>query len=524
MHTNEKNLPGGAGDACEPGMDDLLVQAPVAMALLGPDLRFLKANRHWRLLADRHEIVGARWDDVFPALAASRVPALLHAVLEHGKPQTAREVPLTLRRHGQPQACWLRLHGEAQRDSAGRIAGVLMVATDVTDEVRSRHALETAFKERQRLAVELERASRARHEFLAMLVHELRNPLAPIVSALELMQLKGAGDTQWEQDVVRRQVERLTRLLDDLLGSRGVAPAQVALQRQPVEIADMLAEAADMSAALVKARNHRLVIEVERGRLACRGDPLRLAQAVAHLLNNAARYTPPGGRIEVRASRDHDHVVIRVKDSGCGIAPELLPRVFELFFQGPQGQRPEGGMGVGLAITKNLVELHGGTVSAASEGVDRGAEFVVRLPRMTEVDAVTDWSVPGDLATADGTRRLRILVVDDDEDAAASLAALLRLDGHYVVVALTPEDALAAVPPLRPHVALLDIGLPGMSGHDLGVRIRELLAPRTCRLIAVTGYGQEGDRQRSAELGFVDHLVKPVNHERLLRQLAETAR
>jgi len=511
------------GDTRADAAHALLLQAPVAIALLGRDLRFRFANRHWHLLTERHDLDGCRWDDTFLELATTSLPAALHEVLDSGKPQTVREAKLVLSRHGRPQDCFLRFHLDARRDDLGRVDGVMLVAVDVTDEVRSRHALETAFKERQRLAVELDRASRTKHEFLAMLGHELRNPLAPIVSALELMQLKATADTRWEQDIVRRQVDRMTRLLDDLLGAGGVARGQVTLQRQPVEIADMLAEAADMAAPLMTSQNQQLVLDVERGRLVCRGDSLRLAQAVANLLGNAARYTQPGGRIEVGAWRDQDQVVIRVKDSGCGIAPEILPRVFELFFQGPQGELPEGGMGVGLTITKNLVEMHGGTVCAASDGAGRGAEFIIRLPRMTEVDAVTDRGLPTDLAGDDGgdMRRLRILVVDDNEDAAAALAALLRLDGHHVTVAVSPEQALVLVPQLRPHVALLDIGLPGMSGHELGVCIRQMLAPRGCRLFAITGHGQDGDRQRSAELGFVDHLVKPVNHELLLRHLAE---
>jgi len=277
-------------------------------------------------------------------------------------------------------------------------------------------------------------------------------------------------------------------------------------------------------APLLKAQNHQLDVDVERGRLACRGDPVRLAQAVANLLHNAARYTEPGGRIVLSAWRDQDQVVIRVKDHGCGIPAEILPRVFELFFQGPQAQRPEGGMGVGLTIARNLVEMHGGCISAASDGPGHGAEFVVRLPRMTEVDAVTDRELPPELAAGDAgapKQRLRILIVDDNEDAAESLSQLLHMDGHQVTIALSPQQALDAVPHLRPHVALLDLGLPGMNGHELGVRIREALQPRTCRLFALTGYVQDDDRLRSVELGFVDHLIKPVNHELLLRHLAD---
>jgi signal transduction histidine kinase/ActR/RegA family two-component response regulator len=503
----------------------LLMQAPVAIALLdGRDLRFRFANRHYRHIAERHELAGLRLDEACPEMAGTAVPALMRDVLLNGKPHVAREVKLTRHRHGRPQECIFRFQLEPHRDASGRVGGVMVVASEVTDEVRSRHALETAFKERQRLAVELDRASRTKREFLAMLGHELRNPLAPIVSALELMQLKGASDTRWEQGVIARQVDRLTRLLDDLLGAGSGEGGPMTLQRQPVEIADMLAEAADMVAPLLKSQGHRLDIDVERGRLACRGDPLRLAQAVANLLNNAARYTEAGGRIAVGAWRDQDQVVIRVKDDGCGIAPEILPRVFELFFQGPQAHRPEGGMGVGLTIARNLVEMHGGTVSAASDGPGHGAEFVIRLPRMTEVDAVTDRHLPPEFEGTDAReapRRLRILVVDDNEDTAESLAQLLHMDGHQVTIALSPQQALEVVPQLRPHVALLDIGLPGMSGHDLGLRIREMLRPRSCRLFAITGYSREGDRQRSAELGFVDHLIKPVNHEVLLRHIAD---
>ena len=512
-----------AGELGLEAMRALLMQAPMAMALLsGTDLRFRFANRHYVQLTERHAPRGMPWDEACPDLAATGIGALLREVMASGRPSVAREVKLQRQRHGRAQECFFRFQIEPYRGASRHVEAVMVVVSEVTDEVRSRHALETAFKERQRLAVELDRASRSKHEFLAMLGHELRNPLAPMVSALELMQRKGASDTRWEQDVIQRQVDRLTRLLDDLLGAGSVARGKVTLQRQPVEIADMVAEAADMARPLLRAQNHRLAIDVERGRLACRGDPLRLAQAVANLLHNAARYTEPGGRIDVGAWREQDQVVIRVKDNGCGIAPEILPRVFELFFQAEQGHdRASGGLGIGLTLVQRLAALHGGSVSAASDGPGHGAEFIVRLPRMTEVDAVTDREPPPELMGEPAAERaLRILIVDDNEDAAASLAQLLHLDGHHVTVALSPPQALAVVPQLRPHVALLDIGLPGMSGHELGVRIRELLQPRGCRLFAITGYGREGDRQRSAELGFVDHLLKPVNHGELRRHLA----
>jgi PAS domain S-box-containing protein len=500
----------------------LLQQAPVAIAVLGgPEHRFRLANDAYCALVCRDDLLGRRWADVFPELRDSALPEILREVYQTGRPYSARELLVSLRRHGRLEEGFFRFKLSAQRDAAGEVVGVMVVAAEVTDEVRSRHALETAFKDRQRLLVELDRASRSKHEFLAMLGHELRNPVAPIVSALELMALKNGGDTRWEQDVIRRQVKHLTQLLDDLMGTGSVLRGQVTLQRQPIELGDLLAEAIDMAGPALKAHDHRVVLTVEAGRLACRGDPLRLAQAVSNLLHNAARYTPRGGRIEVSARRENGCAVISVSDDGRGIPAEVLPRIFELFFQGPLSpDRSEGGMGVGLTVAKNLVEMHGGSIEAHSDGPGRGARFVIRLPRMTEVDAVTGRDPVGELAGDMPARPHRILVVDDNADAADALAELLRLDGHQVAVATSAQQALNLLPRIKPDVALLDIGMPGMNGYDLGLQIRQRMGSRVCRLFAVTGYGEDSDLRRSAQLGFVDHLVKPVDHERLLQQLA----
>jgi signal transduction histidine kinase len=510
----------------EPSLADaqaLLQQAPVAIAVLsGPEHRFALANGRYAELVCRDDLLGRCWADVFPELRDTALPEILAEVYRTGQPYAAREMRVPLRRHGRSEDAFFRFNLVAQRDPAGKVGGIMVVANEVTDEVRSRHALEVAFRDRQRLLVELDRASRTKHEFLAMLGHELRNPVAPIVSALELMALKEGGDTRWEQDVIRRQVKQLTRLLDDLMGTGSVLRGHVTLQREPIEVGDLLAEAVDMAGPSLKAHDHRVTTTVEAGRLACRGDPVRLAQAVANLLNNAARYTPRGGRIELSARRDGDAAHITVSDDGRGIPADVLPHIFELFYQGPQSpDRSEGGMGVGLTVARNLVEMHGGSVCAHSDGPGRGACFTVRLPRMTEVDAVVTTRDPvGELSGEPlPARPRRILVVDDNADAADALAELLRLDGHQATVATSAQQALNLLPRVKPDVALLDIGLPGMNGYDLGVQIRQRMGARACRLFAVTGYAEESDRRRSAQLGFVDHLIKPVDHDRLLQQL-----
>ena len=369
-------------------------------------------------------------------------------------------------------------------------------------------------RERVQLLQSAEAANRAKDEFLAMLGHELRNPLSPILTALELMRLRGSGDSERERTVIERQVAHLTRLVDDLLDVSRIARGKVELKEEVVEMAEVVATAIEMASPLLEQRSHTLDVDVPRRGLLVRGDSIRLSQVVSNLLTNAAKYTPPSGHVSVRAAEEDDAVVLRVRDSGIGISADVLPRVFDLFVQEGQAiDRAEGGLGLGLTIVRNLVERHGGTVSALSDGRGKGSEFVVRLPAAGEAAAEVSPPVEsGDGATrrrADD--RLRILVVDDNLDGAEMLAAALAIKGHDTRVAHDGPTALDVAGEFRPHIAFLDIGLPVMDGYELAAQFRERSHLRDTRLIALTGYGQESDRDRTAAAGFHHHLVKPVD-------------
>jgi PAS domain S-box-containing protein len=349
-----------------------------------------------------------------------------------------------------------------------------------------------------------EHASRVKDEFLAMLGHELRNPLAPIVTAVQLMNARPSDAFVRERLVIERQVRHLGRLVDDLLDVSRIARGRVALDFALVLMSDVIERAVEMARPLLEERRHALHVEVPAG-LSVQADPMRLAQVVANLLNNAARYTPPGGHVSIVARRESGEIVVRVRDDGVGVPRELLPRVFDLFAQGSQASdRPHGGLGLGLAIVKNLVLLHGGCVEARSDGENRGTEMIVRL---RAVPSGTWHDARADLAHA--ASRGDVLLVDDNDDAAEMLALALTERGYSVRVAGDGSTALALVASSRPpDVAVLDIGLPQMDGYELARRMR-IAAPRT-HLVALTGYGQAADRARTRALGFVEHLVKPV--------------
>ncbi|HVS02541.1 MAG TPA: ATP-binding protein [Thermoanaerobaculia bacterium] len=365
-------------------------------------------------------------------------------------------------------------------------------------------------EEQMRGAWELARqADRRKDEFLALLGHELRNPLAPILTALELLHRKDDGALGRELRILDRQVKHLKRLVDDLLDLSRITSGRLQLSLERVDLATVVGHALEMVAPLIEEREHHLDLDLPAGTLLLRGDPVRLAQVLANLLNNAARYTPRGGQVAVRARREGGEIVLTVRDSGKGIPQDVLPTLFEPFTQERQPpDRREGGLGLGLKLVQSLVELHGGSVTARSEGRDRGTEVEVRLPGRGAAGGVA--------AIAAGRPRqqgeaLRILVVDDNRDAAEALAELLRLEGYQVVAAHEGRVALAMAAERPPDVALLDIGLPVMDGYELARRLRRQPSDHPLRLIALTGYGQEHDRRRSQAAGFDDHLVKPVD-------------
>ena len=388
------------------------------------------------------------------------------------------------------------------RDGDGVVVGLIGSSVDITDRKRAEEALR--------------QADRRKDEFLAMLAHELRNPLAPISTAAHMLRLAGAPSpgVARASEIIGRQVGHLTRLVDDLLDVSRVTRGLVELDLAPVDVRAVVSAAAEQARPLIQARGHELRMALGAGRFTVDGDFHRLVQVVANLLNNAAKYTPPGGVVEVRLGPDGDRVAIEVVDNGIGIEPGLLPHVFDLFTQAERTpDRAQGGLGIGLALVRSMVQLHHGEVDATSAGLGRGSTFVVRIPRRAS-DAP---STPALETTPTAASRRRVLVVDDNEDAAGTLADVLQLVGHQVGVAHGAHAALAlAGKGERWDTYILDIGLPEMTGYELGRRLRALPGGASATLIALTGYGQPDDRAVAKAAGFDHHLVKPADVARLV--------
>jgi signal transduction histidine kinase/ActR/RegA family two-component response regulator len=370
-------------------------------------------------------------------------------------------------------------------------------------------------------------ANKAKEEFLAMLGHELRNPLAPISTSLELMSMRGAGFRQ-ERTVISRQVEHMTRLVDDLLDVSRITRGKVELRRRRLELAECVGKAVEVASPLLEQRRHHLTVSVPQQGLPVRADPHRLEQVISNLLSNAGKYTNPGGHIEISARAGGERVLVAVRDNGIGMSPELLPHVFDLFAQGQHTlERAQGGLGLGLAIVRSLVQMHGGNVTAGSDGPGRGSVFGFDLPLALDEEAEDPAAAVPEAREASelgASRGCRILVVDDNEDAAEMLAEMLRLQGHEVRVAADGPGALAAAEEFGPALAFLDLGLPVMDGFDVARRLRAARGARPpLVLVAVTGYGQEADFARTAAAGFDRHLVKPVEMDETLAIAAEVA-
>ncbi len=364
---------------------------------------------------------------------------------------------------------------------------------------------------------EREAALRAKDEFLAMLGHELRNPLAPIVTVMAIMKLRGGGTLSREHQVIERQVAHLTALVDDLLDIARVTRGKVDIRTEDVETAEFVARAVEMTRPLLEKHRHTLVVDVPAAGLPVRVDIRRMAQVIGNLLINAVKYSPDEERIEITASREGTTVRIGVRDNGIGIDGQLLPRVFDMFYQAHASQ-DRSGLGIGLALVKSLVALHGGSVAAYSPGVGRGSEFVVTLPLAAALRPPR-LAPPAESAAAPVVPQ-RVLVVDDNTDAAVAVQQLLDAVGHHAMVAHDAAAALRLCEQLVPSVAVLDIGLPGVDGYQLAQMIRLQMGARAPRLLALSGYGLSADAQRSEEAGFEVHLVKPVDVERLLAAVA----
>jgi signal transduction histidine kinase/ActR/RegA family two-component response regulator len=486
----------------------LFDQAPIGMALMrGPEHTYEYANDAYLALAGGPDLVGRTAREAFPAgTTQEEAHERLATVYRTGQSLTTKEVPTPSQRH---EKGFVTSMLAPFRSKDGTNQGVLSVVVDVTQTVQARHRLEG-------LAAELSVADRRKDEFLAMLGHELRNPLAPIATAVELMKLREGTRSEVELAVIERQVGHLSRLVGDLLDVARIAQGKIELNRHVLEVAQIVDTAVEMASPLFEARRHQVKVTVPRTGLAVDADAGRLAQVLANLLTNAAKFTPPGGHLAVTATLDGAEAVLVVEDDGMGIAAELLPRVFDLFVQNARPlNRAEGGLGLGLALARNLVALHGGTIAAHSDGAGRGSRFTVRLPCTTRPASLR---TPIAMRAPSATKR--VLVVDDNEDSANLLADLLREEGHEVAVAYDGAQALTLLAGFAIEVGVLDIGLPVMNGYDLARAIRELPRARGSRLIAVSGYGQTRDRERGREAGFDAFFTKPLAIEKLLAEIA----
>jgi PAS domain S-box-containing protein len=391
-------------------------------------------------------------------------------------------------------------HGVPIRDASGRVERWAGINLDISRLKNTEYAL-------------LE-ADRRKDEFLATLAHELRNPLAPIRNAVRILDSDAADNKQrkWGREVIARQVHRMSLLLDDLLDVSRITRGVFELKKAYVELKPLVSVAVETARPLIDAKRHELVVTLPDEPIMLEADPLRLSQVIGNLLTNAAKYTDPQGRIELEARTESGALVIVVRDNGIGLQEEALPRLFTMFSQVNSAiDRAEGGLGIGLALVKGLVELHGGTVDARSAGPGRGSEFIVRLPH----EVLAPSSVLADESGAAGSRghthRARILIVDDNRDAAESLGMVLGFAGYDVSLAFSGPQALEVGARVRPVVAIIDIGMPGMSGHEVALRMRHEAWGRDAALIALTGFGQDEDKRASRASGFDDHITKPVD-------------
>jgi PAS domain S-box-containing protein len=446
------------------------------------------------------EIIGQHFSRFYPQEANDRnYPQYeLQIATKHGR---FEDEGWRLRKDG--TAFWANVIITALHDAEGRLRGFAKVTRDMT--------------ERKRVEA-LESGEREMTEFLAMLAHELRNPLAPIRNALDLMRIKSAGDStqQWSRDVIDRQLTQLTRLVDDLLDVGRITSGKIALHKEPVEINAAVLRAVESVQPLADARGHTLDVRLARDPLLVDGDLARLSQVVLNLLNNAIKYTPDGGRIEVEAAREADLALVRVKDTGIGMSADLISRVFDLFVQGERAlDRAEGGLGIGLTLVKRLVALHSGDILALSEGRGRGSEFVIRLPALAQKTAKgrAHHAAP----PLEPREPKRVLVVDDNRDSADTITALLLAWGHEARTLYDAESVISVVAEFQPDVVVLDIGLPKINGYDLARQMRQSGNPRHIVLVACTGYGQDDDRRRVREAGFDHHLLKPLEPEALAK-------
>ncbi len=483
---------------------------PSFMAVLrGEDLVFEFANPAYEKLIGHRELVGKRLVDAMPELADQPYPKLLRQVMSSGTPFIGRDMPV-----------WLQIVPELPPQqryvdfvympmlAEGEQPAVLAEGYDVTERVQAQ--------------LQLQNESRRKDEFLATLAHELRNPLAALYSAAQLLvraEQKPAV-AALARDALTRQVDIMARLLDDLLELARLTHGRLQLRRSTVSLQDAIDAALETCRPIIDSKRHSMTVERWPEPLCVDADPVRLAQVFSNLLTNAAKYTDAGGAIRLSVQAEDDRAVVTVADNGIGLSAEALSRVFEMFSQfTPALERSEGGLGIGLALVKGLVELHGGSVEARSAGIGRGSEFTVILPLVEPAAHTSSAETNNQLAAALRTSTLKVLIADDNADSARSWSAMLQLEGFDTRVVYTGSDAMKLAAEFQPDVALLDIGMPEFNGYEVARRIRATAVGSTL-LIAITGWGQAHDKQAAFEAGFDAHLTKPVQLQQILRLIS----
>jgi signal transduction histidine kinase len=506
---------------------NVLLQAPVAVSLVtGEDFVYELANQSYEQMVGKKGLVGRKFRDVFPELVDDApVLSMLRAVRESREPFNAAEykVPLARGPNGELEDVYFLFTCQPVIVPFGESDSILTVAVDVTEQVALRRNLELVSAEREHLLAQeraarndAESSSRAKDQFLAMLGHELRNPLAPITTALHLMRLGPEQAYERERAVIERQVDHLMRLVDDLLDVSRITRGTIELRKIRIELAEVIAKAVEVTSPLLEARRHHLEILVNSRGRAVFADPARMTQVVSNLLSNAAKYTDEGGHITIESRLDGEELALSVRDDGIGIDPAMLPFVFDTFVQETQSiERSHGGLGLGLAIVKNIVAMHGGRATVMSDGKGKGSIFTIHLPAIEQLDRLSpEPEVPAMPVAAVDPSYGRVLVVDDNADAAELLAELLRVVGAEVRIAHDGLSALEIAGLFSPSIGLIDIGLPLIDGYEVARRLRQAMKTPLF-LVAITGYGQDQDRARSSAAGFDAHLVKPVDFSAL---------
>jgi PAS domain S-box-containing protein len=492
----------------------LFEQAPGIMAVLrGPEHVFELTNQSYLQLIGHRQIVGRPAREALPEVAGQGFFELLDRVYQSGEPFVGHALPLRVQLEpgGPLVERFVDFVYQPIRDANGAVSGIFVEGSDVTS--------------RKQVEDELRAANRQKDQFLAMLAHELRNPLAPIMTAAQLLKV-GTLDARSianASEIIVRQASHMTDLVNDLLDVSRVTRGLVALEKEELDLNVIVAAAVEQVRPLIDARRHSLTLQLSGRSAHVIGDRTRLVQVISNILNNAAKYTAPGGRITLSVTVDEQQVHVGVRDNGVGIAPDILPYIFDLFTQAERTpDRSQGGLGIGLALVKSLVALHGGTVRADSAGLAQGSEFCICLPRLAVLD-----EEPDDDAFSGGAQApdaLRVMVVDDNVDAAQMLAALLEVQGHAVCVEYDAKGALERARRECPDVLLLDIGLPDMDGYELARALRAQPESADATLVALTGYGQSQDRKEAEQAGFDRYLVKPADMDQVNEVLAEAAR